>query len=240
MSEGISIIIPVVDEAQIITKAIAQFSNLNAANIEICVVDGGSKDNTCELAEKAGARVIKCPARSRAVQMNLGAKEAKYPILYFVHADVTVPASFQTDIVDSIRDGYVCGCYRSDYETYPGLMRINAFATRFNFLSFRGGDQTLFIKKDSFRQLNGFNEFYTIMEDYDLLKRINKATMRFRLIQKDVIISTRKYEGNSWLRVQIANAVAMYLFNKGVDPERIKSRYKKLLSYKPENYSSTS
>ncbi len=240
MSEGISIIIPVVDEVSIITKAIEQFARSGITNIEICVVDGGSKDGTCEQAEKAGARVIKCPTRSRAAQMNLGAKEAKYPILYFVHADVIVPTSFQTDIADSIRDGYVCGCYRSDYETYPGLMRINAYATRFNLLSFRGGDQTLFIKKDLFLQLNGFNEFYTIMEDYDLLKRIDAAKIRFRLIQKDVVISTRKYEGNSWLRVQIANAVAMYLFNKGAHPERIKSRYKQLLSYKPENYGTSS
>jgi rSAM/selenodomain-associated transferase 2 len=236
MNEGISIIIPVVDEAEIIEKTIFQFSKPAAGNIEILVVDGGSNDNTCDLAEKAGARIIRCQTRSRAAQMNMAAKAAKYSVLYFVHADVRVPKSFQSDILECLVSGYSCGCYRSDFETYPGLMRINAFLTRFNILSFRGGDQSLFITKEVFSRLNGFNEWYTIMEDYDIIKRIWDATIPFKLIQKNVVISTRKYENNSWLRVQIANGVAMYLFKKGAHPEKIRQAYKKLLSYKPDNY----
>ncbi len=115
-------------------------------------------------------------------------------------------------------------------------MRINAYLTRFNLLSFRGGDQTLFITKKAFLELDGFNEFYTIMEDYDLLRRLQEAKVPFELIQKDVVISTRKYDSNSWLRVQIANGVAMFMFNGGMHPEKIKQAYKRLLNYRQENY----
>jgi rSAM/selenodomain-associated transferase 2 len=238
MNEGISVIIPVVDEDGFIGKTVKQFTNhLHHDKLEVIVVDGGSKDDTVLLAESEGAFVLKCEKRSRAAQMNLGASKAKHSILYFVHADVQVPESFYDDILASIKNGFQSGCYRSGYDRYPGLMRLNSFMTRFNIISFRGGDQTLFITKEAFQKLNGFDEYYSIMEDYNLIERIWKTKVSFELIQKDVIISSRKYENNSWLRVQIANGVAMYMFKRGESPEEIKRAYKKLLNYKPNNYS---
>lgn len=230
---GISVIIPVVDEQEFIGSAILQFSR---DLVEVIVVDGGSKDHTIQVGKNAGAIVIECPIRSRAAQMNLGARNAKYEILFFVHADVKVPTTFYEDIQNSITKGNACGCYRSGFENYPGLMRINSFMTRFNLLTFRGGDQTLFITKNIFEKLNGFDEYFTIMEDYNIIKRIWNANIPFELIQKDVIISTRKYQNNSWLRVQIANGMAMFLFNRGKKPDEIKRSYRKLLNYKSENY----
>ena len=115
-------------------------------------------------------------------------------------------------------------------------MRLNAYLTRFNLLTFRGGDQTLFITKSAFTKLNGFDEYYTIMEDYDFIARLWKAKIPFALIQKDVVISVRKYEKNSWLQVQIANGIAMFLFKQKKSPEVIKKYYRKLLNYRQENY----
>lgn len=234
MTSGISIIIPAVDEAAIIQKTICQFKD--SKNIEVVVVDGGSKDNTASRAAEVGAIVIPCPIRSRAAQLNLGASKAKHSLLFFVHADVTVPTSYQEDIEKSVLNGYEGGCYRSGYDRYPGLMRVNAYLTRFKLLSFRGGDQTLFITKKAFQALGGYNEYYTIMEDYDLLKRMWAAKIPFELIQRDAVISTRKYDSNSWLRVQIANGVAMFMFKRGRHPEKIKQAYKRMLNYRPENY----
>ena len=52
---------------------------------ELIVVDGGSLDNTVEIASRY-ARVISSP-KGRAKQMNGGAKGAKGDILWFVHSD---------------------------------------------------------------------------------------------------------------------------------------------------------
>ncbi len=237
MSNGISIIIPAVDEASIIARAVLQFTqHPHSSFLEVIVVDGGSRDQTKEVALEAGAKVIESPKRNRAAQMNLGAWSAKFPLLYFVHADVQVPKSFCDDIFLSINNGFESGCYRSDFESYPGLMRLNAYMTRFKLLTFRGGDQTLFITKSAFDKLNGFDEYYTIMEDYDFIARLWKAKIPFELIQKDVVISVRKYEKNSWLRVQIANGIAMFLFKQKKSPEVIKKYYRKFLNYRSANY----
>jgi len=237
MQQGISIIIPVVNEAARIAKTVRQFKlHPMHPQLEVIVVDGGSKDKTRSAASDAGAIVIECEQRSRAVQMNEGAKHANYDILYFVHADVAVPESFYDDIMEALQAGFGCGYYRSDFDSYPGLMKINAFMTRFKILSFRGGDQTLFIAKHLFQQLNGFDAYYCIMEDYDFIRRIWKSKIAFKLIQKAVTISTRKYQRNSWLRVQIANGVAMFMFNQGIRPEEIKKAYRKLVNHQKENY----
>ena len=237
MQQGISIIIPVVNEAARIAKTVRQFKlHPMHPRLEVIVVDGGSKDKTRSAALDAGAIVIECEQRSRAVQMNEGAKQANYDILYFVHADVAVPESFYNDITEALQAGFGCGCYRSDFDSYPGLMKINALMTRLNILTFRGGDQTLFITKRIFQQLGGFDEYYSIMEDYDFIRRIWKSKIAFKLIKKSVVISTRKYRSNSWLRVQIANGVAVFMFNRGKHPEEIKKAYRKLLNYRTENY----
>lgn len=232
MSNGISIIIPVVDEAAIIARAVLQFTqHTHGSLLEVIVVDGGSNDQSKEIALGAGAKLIESPKRNRAAQMNLGARSAKFPLLYFVHADVQVPQSFFDDIFLSISQGFESGCYRSNFESYPGLMRLNAYMTRFKLLTFRGGDQTLFITKSAFDKLNGFDDYYTIMEDYDFIARLWKAKIPFELIQKDIVISVRKYKKNSWLRVQIANGIAMFLFKQKKSPEVIKKYYRKLLNY---------
>ncbi|MFN7262130.1 MAG: glycosyltransferase [Cyclobacteriaceae bacterium] len=47
MSNGISIIIPAVDEASIIARAVLQFTqHPHSSFLEVIVVDGGSRDQT--------------------------------------------------------------------------------------------------------------------------------------------------------------------------------------------------
>jgi GT2 family glycosyltransferase len=162
--------------------------------------------------------------------MNMGAAQATHPILYFVHADVIVPEKFYSDIVKALSAGEEAGCYRSGFEYYPGLMRINAFVTRFKWLTARGGDQTLFITKTIFQELKGFDESYTIMEDYDIIKRIWAAGKKFTILPNKVVISLRKYKNNSWLRVQYANATAMIMFSRGYSADQIKTKYQKLIN----------
>jgi len=228
----ISIIIPTFNEAENITELVTFIRHLGYEEIlEILVVDGGSKDDTVMLAREAGAVVMTSDQRSRAAQMNLGANRAKGDILYFVHADVRLLSSFVTDIRESLDEGFQSGCYRYIFDSNKFLLKVNAYFTRFDSIMCRGGDQTLFVRKSIFNLLGGYDESYTIMEDYNFILRLRKKC-RFKIIQKDIIVSARKYEMNSWFRVQIANLSVFIMFFFRRSPGEMKQIYKILLTYR--------
>ena len=199
--------------------------------IEILVIDAGSTDGTPSVARQAGAQVYTSPKAGRAAQMNFGASLAKGELLYFVHADVQVHPEFNQDIVQAVQSGYESGCYRFRFNSPKPLLRFNSYGTRFPGIMSRGGDQTLFITRPLFDRLEGFNERYVIMEDFDIIVRIRKVA-RFAIIPKDVLVSARKYDTNSWLRVQLANLTAFSLFFLNVCPTRIARTYKALLNFR--------
>ncbi len=210
----ISIIIPTHNEASNIAQLVRHLKDIDQADIaEIIVSDGGSSDNTLELAKEGGATAILSPIKGRSGQMNAGVKIATGDVYYFVHADSLPPLSYSSDILDAVNKGYNCGSYRFRFDSNKFMLKINAFFTRFNFLFFRGGDQTIFVTKELFEKVGPFKEEMLIMEDYDFLQRIWDAG-KFKLIPRATIVSARKYDNNSWLQVQVANLKVVRMYRK--------------------------
>lgn len=228
----ISVIIPTLNESGNIYRLITFIRQLQRAEvIEILVVDGGSTDDTCLTAQNCGASVLLCHERNRATQMNLGAKAARGDILYFVHADVVLLPTFVDDLMACISRDFESGCYRYIFDSDKILLKVNAFFTRFNKIMCRGGDQTLFVKRSTFELMGGYDEAYVIMEDYEFILRLQKRNT-FTIIQKDIVVSARKYETNSWLRVQFANLLVFIMFFFRRSPVAMKQIYKILLTYR--------
>lgn len=225
----ISIIIPVLNEAASIGKLVCYLREHGSNSVsEVLVCDGGSNDNTVQLAAAAGASVVHCAVQSRAAQMNAGACVAQGDVLYFVHADTLPPESFAADIQAALEKGYNMGCYRYRFDSPRFLLKINAFFNRFHWLWCQGGDKTFFIRKEVFEQLGGYDERYVVMEEYDFLRRA-MPQFRLRIIPKYALVSARKYEVNGWLRVQWANAVVFRLFRRGSEPQDMRATYQRLL-----------
>ncbi|MCB0630805.1 MAG: TIGR04283 family arsenosugar biosynthesis glycosyltransferase [Saprospiraceae bacterium] len=227
----ISIIIPTLNEAGNIARLVEHLRKHGKEDLaEIIVVDGGSSDHTEELARRAGAITYLSPRKGRSLQMNFGARHASGDILYFVHADTLPPATYVKDIRQAVQADYPIGCFRFRFDSDRWLLKVNSWFTRLDQLWCRGGDQTLFITRELFEELNGFCPDHIIMEEYDLIARARKL-YPFRIIPKDVLVSARKYDNNSYLRVQIANLIAFNMYRLGFSQPGIYNTYRKLLDY---------
>lgn len=225
----LSIIIPVLNEELTLPRLLTQLcASPSRSKIEIIIVDGGSTDKTIAQCNSCEVKIIE-GTQGRAKQMNIGAQQASGKVLYFVHADTVPPLSYFEDIFSAIDSGYPVGCYRFQFESRHLLLYVNSYFTRFDRLWLRGGDQTLFVSRELYDELNGFDESFTIMEEYNLIQRA-KRIAQFRIMPKKVLVSARKYKTNSWVRVQLVNAKAVRMFMKGRDPEYIRAFYKRNLN----------
>ncbi len=228
----ISAIIPVYNEAENIGTLIAFILQHGGGSLaEVLVVDAGSQDDTIAIARNAGATVIVSPQKGRAAQMNYGASIATGDVFYFIHADTLPPASFSADIRNTLSHGYDLGRYRTRFNSTRMILRLNAFFTRFDLFVCYGGDQTLFIKRTLFESIWGFDAAMHIMEDYDIVRRARQKG-KYSIIPKTVLVSARKYDTNSWWRVQHANYTIVKMFKQGASQEAMIKRYKELLDYR--------
>jgi rSAM/selenodomain-associated transferase 2 len=228
----ISIIIPTYNEEHHIAKLVEYLRlHNNDLTCEIIVVDAGSNDNTLKTATAAGAKAVVSPIKGRASQMNYGASIANGDVFYFVHADSFPPATYISDINQSIKNGFEFGRYRTKFDSKKWILKINAFFTRFDFFICYGGDQTLFITKKLFDAIGGFNPGMKIMEDYEIVTRA-KAIAKYKIIKKDTLVSARKYDTNSWLTVQLANNKIVQMYKKGASQQEMADMYKKVLNYR--------
>jgi rSAM/selenodomain-associated transferase 2 len=221
----ISVIIPVVNEVELLPHLLAYLKKCDEDNnLEIIVVDGKSDDGTLAEISDSNLVIVESEIRCRAHQMNLGAAKATTEILYFVHADVIPPKNFISEVLSAHYRGIRFGFFRQKFDKMNIFLWFNSFFTRYKKSWCRGGDQTIYITKELFKILDGYDEKFVIMEEYDLMKRALVIT-DYDILNGETIVSTRKYETNSWFNVMVANLKAVRQFKKGVEPQVIRETY---------------
>jgi len=225
----ISIIIPTLNEEDTIGILLRELSATAREEIhEIIVADGCSTDQTREMASAAGARVILCRGTGRASQMNEGAGAASGEVFYFLHADTIPPADFCQYIRRALQDGAGAGCFRLSFSGNHPVLRFYSWFTRFKSTFVRFGDQSLFVKSEVFWKAGGFNENLSVMEDQEIVRRLKKIS-RFKVINKPVVTSARKYEENGVLKMQFIFMVIFGLYYAGVRQDTLLGLYKTLI-----------
>ncbi|MCL6267638.1 TIGR04283 family arsenosugar biosynthesis glycosyltransferase [Flagellimonas myxillae] len=231
-NKTISVIIPVLNEEKLIGKVLDQLAQTGSPkNIqEVICVDGGSQDKTVEVAEAHGAKVMQSQ-RGRAKQMNYGAKKAEGDILYFLHADTFTPKNFDEKILKAVNQGYDSGCFRMKFDTRNPFLRFFAYMSRVNHRLCRGGDQSLFVKKNVFKRTNGFNEAYLIYEDTEFITRLYQHTT-FKILPDAVVTSARKYREKGWVKIQFHFGMIHLKNYLGAKPDELYRYYaKNILGY---------
>lgn len=227
----LSVVIPALNEVAGIAKAVA--SAFAAGAGEVVVVDGGGEDGTADAARGAGAVVIDAP-RGRASQMNAGALISTGDLLLFLHADTTLPADAGKKIRHALTDANVVGgafCVsltpsdRASAWTRLSLRLISRGigwrARNFGPLT---GDQGIFVRTRTFRDLGGFPEV-PLMEDV-LLSRAMERCGLLVVLDATVESSGRRFEGRGPWRT-----IALMWFLRaahalGMPPERCARIYR--------------
>lgn len=212
----LSIIIPTLNEALNLQQLLPYLQSQIGVDrdVEIILVDGGSRDASVEIANRFEARWIESSAQQRAHQLNQGARHASGGILYFLHADTFPPLEFIRDIEETIETEILAGCFRLSFDWDHWFLRWHAWFTRFNWDGFHYGDQSLFVRRDRFEALGGFDESLEIMEDYDLVRRLkNKGA--FTVLKKSVVTSARRYREVGVFRLQFLYYLIFFLFHSG-------------------------
>ena len=175
MSPGLptlSIVMPVLDEADAIQATLAALAPLRARGAELIVVDGGSSDATPALAAPLADVLLAAP-RGRARQMNAGAARAQGDVLLFLHADTTLPPGADGLVQQALAGGAVWGRFDVRISGRPRLLRLVAalMNQRSRSTGIATGDQAMFVRRDLFVQVGGFPD-QPLMEDIALSQRL--------------------------------------------------------------------
>lgn len=226
----ISIIIPTFNEEGNLRELLPYLKNHISSTTEIIVSDTyKSNDHTAIICEDNQVKRIVCDHCSRANQMNFGAQYASGDVMYFLHADTKPPITFEEDIRSTLLEGFDFGIFSYRFDSDSVWLKINSKFTKKKGLFAGGGDQSLFMNKSTFEKIGRFNTDYCIMEDFKLFHTANRIGLKYKVVTNDLIVSARKYEKNSYLRVNVTNLIAFSMYHLGMKPEKIKKAYSYLL-----------
>ena len=232
MTALISVIIPTLNEAQHLAATIAQVQAAASQPLEIIVVDGGSQDGTIEIARSLNCLVLQS-CIGRAAQMNAGANSATGEILLFLHADTQLPKQFDRFVLETLEQPWViAGAFDltiakpKEFLQKLGLQLIElGVKLRSRFCQLPYGDQAIFLRAKTFRDLGGFPEI-PIMEDFVLMRRIRKLG-KVAIAPASVLTSARRWQKLGVLKTTLINQAIILGFYAGIDPERLRQWYRK-------------
>lgn len=226
----ISIIIPAHKEKENLVRLLSNLKNYDGFHdTEILVALSPDSENISYNFKEKNIHFISCKKKGRAAQMNEAAMLSKGNIFTFLHADVKPGTSFLIDIKNTILKGFDAGFFSYRFDKESKLLKINASFTARDGIFTGGGDQCLFIKKDVFNNMNGFNEEQVMMEDFEFFSRMKENKVPYTIIKKDLIVSARKYKSNSYLRVNLSNLLLVILFKMGISSKKLKVIHDKLI-----------
>jgi len=218
------VVVPMLNEGSAVRETLNALRR-GAPNAEIVVVDGGSVDQSVDMAGKLADRVI-AASRGRARQMNAGAALGSGEILAFVHADTRVPSSFEKDILDAVGEsGVVGGRFDIELDDPSFAYRLigDLISLRSRITKTATGDQAIFVRRSVFEALGGFPDL-DLCEDLDFSRRL-KRTGQVACLHSRVTTSARRWRRDGLARTVLRMWAIRALYLLGVPPSRLKRIY---------------
>jgi len=207
--------------------------------VEVCVVDGGSRDPTVARAAACGVRVLELgPAGGpggRARQLQAGVEATSGAVVVFLHADSRLPPGWREAAEEALADPAVAGgafgfAFAPAADAGPGerlaLAAVAAGARlRVAWLGLPYGDQALFVRRGVLEAEGGVPQV-PLMEDLDLVAMIRRHG-RLASLPLPATTSPRRYLERGVLRTAGRNLLAAAAWGLGVDRGRVAAWYRR-------------
>ena len=221
----VSVIVPVLDEQETIVGLLDHLASL-PGRFEVIIADGGSCDRSLDLARGHRLQpVIVDGIRGRASQCNAGAAGARGSVLVFLHADTRLPLEAYRSLAGALTEPLVIG---GNFRLrFAGADRFSRMLGAWYALQRRAGiyygDSAIWLRRETFERLGGFRPL-PIMEDYDLVRRVEQAGQTVCL-PGPAVTSARRWQRLGLPRTIASWVLIRWLFLAGASPARLARLY---------------
>ncbi len=219
----ISVVIPAYNEEKYLPDTLSSLRKLDRKPDEIIVIDGGSTDNTSDVAKHYGVKVVTVPHRGIGFARQKGVEAATGDVVAFTDADTIVPHDWLTIIEETLSRPEVVGMFGTFHVPngwWPYRWYINGIQTRLNqcmhFLGmpFACGQNMAFFRQKGLAA-GGFPLDFKLAEDIEMARRLK--TQGKVIFRPDCVVISSGRRGNEGLGlfIRIAKAFIYYfLFRK--------------------------
>ena len=221
----ISVVIPTLNTESALAPCLGALGEgLNAGLIrEVIITDGGSTDGTVELADQAGAMVVKGDA-SRGGQLRRGCEAAHGAWLLIVHADSWLEEGWTESVLRHLESGMEsAGYFRLRFRAKGLAPRIveNWANMRSRLFGLPYGDQGLLIRRDMYDVVGGYADI-PLMEDVAIARNLKG---KLAPLPATINTAAERYLSDGWVRRSLRNGLTLMRYLLGVDPERLRRDY---------------
>lgn len=226
----VSVIIPTLNEEQALPQTLPRTLALGFE--ELLVVDGGSRDRTCEIVAFFRVATPDVPLAlltskpGRAAQMNVGAAASRGEVLLFLHADTRLPDNAKQAIVGALQEPECVGGrfdLRFDRDRTLGRLIAYMINWRSRLSGIATGDQAIFVRRSVFERMGGYASI-PLMEDIDFTRRLNRMGP-VACLRAQVVTSFRRWETRGPIRTILLMWLLRFLYWIGVSPHRLSRWY---------------
>jgi rSAM/selenodomain-associated transferase 2 len=225
MRAPISVIIPTLNAAEALPACLGALGEGLAEGLvrELIVSDGGSTDETLEIAAGAGAEIV-TGVPSRGGQLRRGVAQARGDWVLLLHADTLLEEGW-TGPVKAALTRPAAYHFRLAFD-HPGLpaMLVAGWANlRSKLFKLPYGDQALLVPRDLLAKCGGVPDM-PLMEDVALARALRSD---LRQLSACAVTSAAKYRQQGWLRRGGRNLRTLLRYLAGTNPEKLAREYRK-------------
>jgi len=223
----ISVVIPAYNAASTLGDCLQAIRGSSYTDYELIVVDDASRDETAQMAERYGSRVIRLSHNAGAAKAkNVGAHEAQGDVILFTDADILVQPDTLELIMQDLDDPTVSGVVgllgpKLRYDNLSSQFKNLWMHYTYRRLAVRTGTRHgvgLFftslaaIRRGVFEQLGGFDTHYrgaSVTEDIEFGQRLMSAGHKIILDARLEVEHLKHYTLGGLLRTDLERAFGL-------------------------------